>query len=76
MNQKVKDISELQQVLSEFKMVALAALVATAAIWVSVSMSLMWVAITYFGFLIFISLLYWVIGSSSKTPDNDKKRDV
>lgn len=76
MDQKVKDLSELQQVMGEFKMVALAALVATAAIWLFLSMSLMWVAATYFGFLIVISLLYFLIGSSSDTPCGDKKRDM
>lgn len=76
MDQKVKDLSELQQVMGEFKMVALAALVATAAIWLFLSMSLMWVAATYFGFLIVISLLYFLIGSSSDTPGGDKKRDM
>jgi hypothetical protein len=76
MDQKVKDLSKLQQVMSEFKLVALAALTATAAIWLYVSMSLVWVAATYFGFLIVISLLYFLLRSSSDTPAGQKKRDM
>jgi hypothetical protein len=76
MNRKVKDLSELQQAMGEFKMVALAALVATAAIWLYLSMSLIWVAATYFAFLLAISLLYFLIGSSSEDmPAGDKNGD-
>ena len=65
MNQKVKDLSGIQQIAGEFKIIALVALVATAAIWLYVSMNLVWVAITYMAFLVFISLLYYAIGSSA-----------
>jgi CHASE2 domain-containing sensor protein len=75
-NQNVKDLNELQQIMGEFKMIALAALVATAAIWTFVSMNLMWLAATYFGFLILISLLYFLIGSSSDAPDGSKRGDT
>ena len=65
MNQKVKDLSGIQQIAGEFKIIALVALVATAAIWLYVSMNLVWVAITYMAFLVFISFLYYAIGSSA-----------
>ena len=48
----------VQQIRDEFRIIALTALVATAVIWVLVSMNLLSTAVVYFGFLVVISLIY------------------
>ena len=61
MNEKAKQNNTIQQIRDEFKIIALTALIATAAIWIYVSMNLMWTAAVYFGFLVFISLIYSMV---------------
>ena len=61
MNEKAMKHNTLQQTRDEFKLIALAALIATAAIWVYVSTNLLWTAAVYFGFLVFISLFYGMV---------------
>ena len=61
MNEKAKQNNTIQQIRDEFKIIALTALIATAAIWIYVSMNLMWTAAVYFGFLVFISLIYSIV---------------
>ena len=61
MNEKVHQLNTVQQIREEFKIIALTALVATAAIWVFVSMNLLSTAFVYFGFLVVISLIYGTI---------------
>ena len=58
MNEKVLQHNTFQQIRDEFKIIALTALIATAAIWVFVSMNLLSTAVVYFGFLVVISLIY------------------
>lgn len=58
MNEKVKQFYTIQQIRDESKIIALTALIATAAIWVFVSMNLLSTAVVYFGFLVVISLIY------------------
>jgi len=58
MNEKVYQHNTIQQIRDEFKIIALTALIATAAIWVFVSMNLLSTAVVYFGFLVVISLIY------------------
>lgn len=65
MNQKVKEISGIHQVAGEFKIFTLIALVTAAVVWLMVSLNLLWAAAAYLGFLVFISLLYRVLGSSA-----------
>ena len=66
-------ISTIQQIRDEFKIIALTALIATAAIWVYVSLNLLWTAAVYFGFLIFISILYGTIDHFSDTTETVEK---
>ena len=61
MNEKANQLSTVQQIRDEFKIIALTALIATAAIWVFVSMNLLSTAVIYFGFLVVISLIYGTI---------------
>jgi hypothetical protein len=61
MYEKAYQLNIVQQIRDEFRIVALTALVATAAIWVFVSMNLLSTAISYFGFLIVISLIYTAV---------------
>ena len=58
MNEKVLQLNAVQQIRDEFEIIALTALIATAAIWVFVSMNLLSTAVVYFGFLVVISLIY------------------
>ena len=58
MNKKVLKLNAVQQIRDEFKIIALTALIATASIWVFVSMNLLSTAVVYFAFLVFISLIY------------------
>jgi hypothetical protein len=58
MNEKAHQLNTVQQIRNEFKIIALTALIATAAIWVFVSMNLLSTAVVYFGFLVVISLIY------------------
>ena len=58
MNEKAHQLNTAQQIRNEFKIIALTALIATAAIWVFVSMNLLSTAVVYFGFLVLISLIY------------------
>ena len=69
MNEKAMENDTLQQIRDEFKIIALTALFATAAIWVYVSMNLLWTAAVYFGFLIFISLIYGTIDRYSPAEE-------
>lgn len=62
MNQKAIQLKTHQQIWDEFRIIALTALIVTAAIWVNVSINLLWTAATYFGFLLFISLICGTIG--------------
>jgi hypothetical protein len=66
-------ISTIQQIRDEFKIIALTALIATVAIWVYVSLNLLWTAAVYFGFLIFISILYGTIDYFSDTTETVEK---
>ena len=61
MNEKAIQNNTIQQIRDEFKIVALTALIATAAIWVYVSMNLMRTAAVYFGFLVLISLIFSMV---------------
>jgi ABC-type bacteriocin/lantibiotic exporter with double-glycine peptidase domain len=61
MNENIKQLNTVQQIRDEFRITALTALIATAAIWVFVSMNLFWTAVVYFGFLLIISLIYGTI---------------
>jgi hypothetical protein len=72
MNEKAMQLSTIQQIRDEFKIIALAALIATAAIWVYVSMNLLWTAVVYFGFLIFISLIYGTIDYYGRDAEVDE----
>ena len=58
MKEKAHQLNTVQQIRNEFKIIALTALIATAAIWVFVSMNLLSTAVVYFGFLVVISLIY------------------
>ena len=58
MNEKVLQLNTVQQIRDEFRIIALTALIATAAIWVFVSMNLLSTAVVYLGFLVVISLIY------------------
>ena len=58
MNEQAKQFHTIQQIRDEFRIIALTALIATAAIWVFVSMNLLSTAVVYFGFLLVISLIY------------------
>ena len=58
MNETAHQLNTAQQIRNEFKIIALTALIATAAIWVFVSMNLLSTAVVYFGFLVVISLIY------------------
>lgn len=70
MNAKVLQLSKSQHSGDEFRITALAALIATAVIWVYLSMNLLWMAVGYFGFLLFINLIYGTIDYSTR----DEKR--
>ena len=61
MNEKAYQLNTIQQIRDEFKIIALTALIATASIWVFVSMNLLSTAVVYFGFLVVISLIYGTI---------------
>jgi hypothetical protein len=61
MNEKVYQFNTVQQIRDEFKIIALTALVATAFIWVFVSLNLLSTATVFFGFLVVISLIYGTI---------------
>ena len=58
MNEQAQPIITVQQIRNESKIIALTALIATAAFWVYVSMDLLWTAVVYFGFLVVISRIY------------------
>ncbi|MFN2118646.1 MAG: hypothetical protein ACK2T4_11985 [Candidatus Promineifilaceae bacterium] len=58
MYERANQLYTVQQIRDEFRIIALTALVATAFIWVFVSMNLLSTAVVYFGFLVFISLIY------------------
>ncbi len=58
MNEKALSLSGNQQIGNEFRAIFLTALIATAIIWFYLSMNLLWTALMYFGFLLFISLVY------------------
>jgi len=72
MNEKAWQPGVIQQIQDEFKIIALTALIATAAIWVSVSMNLLWTAVVYLGFLLFISLIYGTIDYYKRDADLDE----
>ena len=57
MNEQAKQFHTMQQIRDEFRIIALTALIATAAIWVFVSMNLLSTAVVYFGFLVGVSLI-------------------
>jgi hypothetical protein len=61
MNEKVRQLNTFQQIRDEFMVIALTALIATAAIWVFVSMNLLSTAAVCLGFLAVISLIYGTI---------------
>ena len=61
MNEKVHQLNTVQQIREEFEIIALTALIATAAIWVFVSMNLLTTAVVYFGYLVLISLIYGTV---------------
>ena len=61
MNEKAHQANTVQQIQEEFKIIALTALIATAAIWAFVSMNLLSTAVVYFSFLVVISLIYGTI---------------
>ncbi len=58
MNEKVHQLNKVEHIRDEFRIIALTALIATAAIWVFVSMNLLSRAVVYFGFLVVICLIY------------------
>ena len=58
MYERANQLYTVQQIRDEFRIIALTALVATAVIWVLVSMNLLSTAVVYFGFLVVISLIY------------------
>lgn len=72
MNEKAMQLSTIQQIGDEFMIIALAALIAAAVIWVYVSMNLLWTAVGYFGFLLFISLTYDTIDYSVRDVKMDE----
>jgi len=74
MNEDTMKISTIQQIRDEFKIIALTALIATVAIWVYVSMNLLWTAVVYFGFLVFISIIYGTIDYFSDTAETVEER--
>ena len=61
MNEKAQQLNTFQQIRDEFTIIALTALIATAAVWVYVSMNLLWTAVAYLGFLVFISIIYGTV---------------
>ena len=61
MNENIKQLNTVRQIRDEFRITALTALIATAAIWVFVAVNLFWTAVVYFGFLLIISLIYGTI---------------
>lgn len=73
MNEKVHQLNTFQQIREEFRIIALTALIATAAIWTYISMNLLWMAVVYLGFLIFISLIYGAVDYYSRdVPVNEE----
>ncbi|NCF67931.1 MAG: hypothetical protein GWP61_18350 [Chloroflexi bacterium] len=73
MKEKAYKFSSLQQIMDEFKIIALIAIISTAAVWLNIALDLLWTAATFFGFMIFISLLYFVIGYSGRSSDGSEE---
>ena len=72
MNEKVLQLSRIQHIWDEFRIIAVTALIATAVVWVYLSMNLLWMAAGYFGFLLFISLTYGTIDYYEPQVKKDK----
>ena len=73
MNEKAQQLNTFQQIRDEFTIIALTALIATAAVWVYVSMNLLWTAVAYLGFLLFISIIYATIDYYGHSEETDKE---
>ncbi len=73
MKAKVLQLSKSQYSKSKFRIIALTALVTTAVIWASVSMNLLWTAVGYFGFLLFIGLIYGTIDHMANAVKADER---
>jgi hypothetical protein len=58
MNKKAQQFNTFQQIRDEFTIIALTALIATVAVWVYVSINLLWTAVAYLGFLLVVSVIY------------------
>lgn len=61
MKEKVQQLNTFQQIRDEFMIIALTALITTAAVWIYVSMNLLWTAVAYLGFLVVISIIYGTV---------------
>lgn len=73
MQQKAENLWEIRQNLGRFKLSGLAALVATAVIWLYAAIDMPFAAAAYFAFLIVVSVLYPLIGSrGDSTAGSDK----
>jgi hypothetical protein len=72
MNEKVLQLSRIQHIGDEFRIIGVTALIATAVVWVYLSMNLLWMAAGYFGVLLFISLTYGTIDYSERQVKKDK----
>lgn len=73
MNEKALSLSGNRQIGNEFRAIFLTALIATAIIWIYLSMNLLWTAMMYFGFLLFISLIYGSIDYYQRDVIEDEK---
>ena len=75
MNVKVMQLNTIQQIWDEFRIIALIALITAVATLVYVAMNLLWTAVVYFGFLLFISLIYGTINYDKRDGkvDNDTR---
>ena len=73
MKEKVQQLNTFQQIRDEFVIIALTALIATAAVWIYVSMNLLWTAAAYLGFLVFISIIYATIDYFGRSKETNQE---
>ena len=76
MSEKAKQLNTVQQIRTEFKIIALTALIATAAVWVYLSLNLLMTAVVYVAVLLIISLIYASIDYFRRDPDQEAKSRV
>jgi hypothetical protein len=74
MNEKAEQLSVVQQIRDEFTMIALTALIATAAIYIYLAVDLLATAVVYLGLLLFISVVYGIITHYGPNAENSPSR--